>query len=433
MREWDQFVAKQAQELGSDIAEKWLGSLKVLRFDARNLYLEARDVFHTAWFEEQMRYKVRKLLKNGNGKPITVHLSLGTSKPAKKEYKPPLELVSDACDPHATLDSFYQGKSNEAALQLLAAALQKPATYNPLYLCGPTGSGKSHLLMAATEALRSQGLNPLFVRAETLTFHVVAAIRSGLMRLFRDFYRSHDALIVDDVQVLAQKTATQEEFFHTFNAFHSAGKQIILAGPCVPSQLEGIEPRLTSRFEWGLVLPLQTPTPAELLQILDQRQKLLDFSLPENLRQFLLTHFSSSAKSLLRAFDSLVLYAHMQKKTPSQIDPLRALTSLLEEEKRNLLTSDKIVYAVGRVLQVPSSEIFSKSQKKDVCFARKIAMHLCREMLKMPYTKIGKEFNRDHSSVITNIRFVQKELMDRDSSLKTQLGQIVRLTTLAKD
>lgn len=421
MREWDKFLEAQEKELGPDITQKWLKSLKILRFDARNLYLEAKDVFHIAWFEEQMRYKVRKNLKNGNGRPITVHLSHGSAKATKKEYKPPLELASDPLEPHATLEHFLADKANGPTLQLLTEALQKPASYNPLYLYGPPSSGKSHLLMAAAHALRAQGLNPLIVRAETLTAHVVAAIRSGLVRLFRDFYRGHDVLIVDDIQVLAQKTATQEEFFHTFNAFHTAGKQIILAGPTVPSQLEGIEPRLTSRFEWGLVLSLHAPT--NLLEILHQRERLLDFPLTPELEKFLLANFSS-LKSLLKAFDSLVLYAHMQKKGPSQIDPLRALASLLQEEKRSRLSADKIVHAVARVCQVPTSEIMGKSQKKEFSSARKIAMYFCHEMLKTPYVQIGKTFGRDHSTVMTSVRWVKEQLLDRESSMKKQLMEI---------
>ena len=347
-----------------------------------------------------------------------------SAKSFKKEYKPPLELASDPLDPHATFNSFLPGKTNSTSLELLSTALQKPASYNPLYLCGPTGSGKSHLLMAAAHQLRAQGLNPLIVRAETLTTHVVAAIRSGLMRLFRDFYRSHDALLVDDIDILAKKTATQEEFFHTFNAFHNAANRSSSPAPPFPLKLDGIEPRLTSRFEWGLVLSLHSPTSEELLEILHARQKLLDFSLPPDLEQFLLAHFSSSPKSLIRALDSLVLYSHMQKKTPSQIDPVRALSSLLQEEKRMELSAEKIVHAVAHVLDVPSIEIFSKSQKKEFSSARKIAMYLCREILKMPYAQIGKEFDRDHSTVMSSIRAIKEELLDRSSPLKAKLSEI---------
>lgn len=413
MKAWEEFIAAQEKDLGSETVSRWLKPLKVIHFDAGNLYLEAVHEFQLAWFEEHMRAKVQKFLLNNNHRPVKVHLSFQEGLRKKKEdkkntpWKPILKLSSDSVDPKSTFES-YLSKEKGASV-LLQEALKNPSSFNPIYIYGPKESGKTHLLMAAAHLLRSKKLSCFYVHAETLTEHVVAAIRSSAMQKFREIYRNHDALIIDDIDVIGGRSASQEEFFHTFNTLHMAGKQIILSAKVPPSHLTAIEPRLTSRFEWGLVLSLEKLSSEELKHLLYRQMQTLQFSLPQTTQEFLFAHFNSPT-SLLRSLDALILRAHLDHLNPSQIDSSKAtifLTKLLEQEKKDRLTPNKIIDTIAEIYRISPNDILSKIQTKELMIPRKIAMYLCRTLLKLSFPKIGAIFFRDHSTVMTSIKDIE--------------------------
>jgi len=424
MKSWEEFLTAQEKDLGRDTVDQWLKPLKVVHFDAGNLYLEANDAFQLAWFEEHMRAKVRKFLLNNNNRPIKVHLS--SLEPPKKNkkgtpWKPVLNLSQDALDPKQNFATYLKDK--HGSVQLFQEALET-TSFNPIYIHGPSGSGKTHLLMAAAHLLKAKGLSCFYVRAETLTEHVVAAIRNGAMQKFRELYRNHDVLILDDIHIISGRAATQEEFFHTFNTLHTAGRQIILSADTPPARLKEIEPRLTSRFEWGLVLPLHKLDTEQLKELLTSRIQEHQFPLQDSVREFLLSHFSSP-KSLIRSLDALILRTHLDHLTPSQIDTSKAaffLTRLLDEEKKSLLTPDKIVHAVAQTYGIKPSDILGKSQTQECTLPRQIAIYLCRTRLKMSFLKIADYFSRDHSTIMTSVKAIQK----KSDELKTYLEEIGR-------
>jgi chromosomal replication initiator protein len=288
--------------------------------------------------------------------------------------------------------------------------------FNPLYLYGPTGCGKTHLLMSLTQTFRAQGLRSIYVRAEQFTDHVVTAIRAGEMSTFRQAYRNTDLLIVDDVHVFSRKGATQEEFFHTFNTLHLEGKQIILSANCAPQELQLIEPRLVSRFEWGIVLPLKPLLAEELKYMLQVKSQALHFFLPAKVLEFLLETFTSNPKALIKAFEALVLRLHLdahhsiQNLTVSAVKAL--LSDLLIEEQKSALTPPKIIQAIAEHYGIRTEDILGKSQTRECALPRQLAMHLCREKLKMPFMKIGDLFSRDHSTVMASVKSIQKSLKE---------------------
>lgn len=420
MKDWEEFLKVQEKDLGQAIVDRWLRPLKIVHFDAGNLYLEAQDTFQAAWFEEQMREKTRLLLRNNNNRPIKVHLACNeaplTPKKGQKKsgsWKPTLSLLPDTLDSKNTFAN-YVGQT--VPFQLFQDSLTKPGAFNPIYLHGATGSGKTHLLMAAAHYLKSSGLSCFYVRADTFTEHVVSAIRNSSMQKFREIYRNHDVLLVDDIHILSGKTATQEEFFHTFNALHTSGRQIILSSTSLPSQLPAIEPRLTSRFEWGLVLPVPTLDRAHLKELLQLRTESLQVTLQPPVHTFLLTHFSQP-KSLLQALDALLLRAHLDHLNLHQLTALNAahiLTKLLEAEKKQFLTPEKIVQAVAETYGIKADDILGKSQTQECVLPRQIAMYFCRTILKMPFIKIAAHFDRDHSTVMTSVKLIQKKREEKE-------------------
>jgi len=286
--------------------------------------------------------------------------------------------------------------------------------------------------MGIAHHFREKGENALFVGADTFTEHVVNAIRSGEMQAFRKAYRHVDALIVDDVHVFSRKSATQEEFFHTFNALHTSGKQIILSSHLAPQQLEDIEPRLISRFEWGLSLHLEKLSQEELKQVLRQRCKIMDFPLQESVFSFLLEHFGNNQKNMLRALDALILREHLNalKKKPTTVLDLSTaqehLAKLLEEEKKRAITPDRIIASVANFYGIRSEDILGKSQTQECSLPRQLAMYLCRTELKLPFIKIGQIFSRDHSTVMTGVKQIQKSAKEHHQEIAGALSEIQR-------
>ncbi|MGA8164688.1 MAG: DnaA/Hda family protein [Waddliaceae bacterium] len=447
MQAWENFLKKQENELGAETVDKWLRSLKIIRFDACNLYLEAKDFFHVMWFEEHIRKKVLKSLVNNNKHQIKVHLTThenGSSPSKKKVYKQKTSLsfpvsfpiIFDELDPHCTLENTIASENQLLAYKLLCkitnydpiSATIIPvenhlAAFNPIFLFGDEGTGKSHLLMAATHALRSCGFNVIYARAETFTKHVVSAIRGGEMSTFRQTYRNTDVLLIDDVQFFSRKSATQEELFHTFNALHLSGKQMIFSADCAPGELLYIEPRLVSRFEWGIVLPLSPLSQEEIGKLLEKKIEAMNIQLHPTIQEFLLSTFLTS-RSLTQAIEALALRHYLkQQQENSPSSPLTLQTAkellmdMIKKEKDTTLTSEKIIDTVSDYFGVSSGDIVGKKQTRNFTLPRYISMYLCREKLKASYTSLGKLFFRNHSTIMTGIKQIKEGIENNDKEI----------------
>lgn len=464
MQSWERFLALQEQDLGADTVRKWLRTLRIKDYDMANLHLEARDSFQILWFEEHMRAKLATALLNSHGRPITVHLTVAGEEAEKAErapgdgkkrgkaaaqVKPGLELQFESPDPYCTFQHLYVSESNLLAHKILCEVAGIPldkqstphpqsqlAVFNPIYVYGPSGTGKTHLLMATANALIEKGVNVLYTRAETFTEHVVQAIRSGEMAAFRRAYRERDVLILDDVHVFSRKTSTQEELFHTFNALHLDGKQIILAANCAPQDLQLIEPRLVSRFEWGIVMPLEPIKEQEYLQVLRKKCGAVGFPLEPRIDDFLCKTFKSSPKAICGALEALILRLHFdgsasgRRAVGGAALSLTAARDILEDliadEERQTLKPEKIVQAVAESYGIKLEDLFSKSQTREFVTPRQVAMFLCRQNLRMSFTKIGDYFKRDHSTVISGIKRVRKEIAAPESDLAVDVNTILR-------
>lgn len=440
MKAWEDFLLLQEQELGAETVKKWLRTLKIVRFDAGNLFLEAKDSFQVIWFEEHIKPKLGGQLLNNNHRKIKVHLSIGSrdapnhKEPATSSKKlppaaPAFQLSFDQIDPSAIFENFVPLPSNHIPFTLLKDNLYG---FNPIYLWGGTGSGKTHLLMSIAADNIQCGKKVIYARTETFTDHVVSAIRSGEMGRFRQTYRNADILLLDNVHLFSRKSATQEELFHTFNALHLMGKQIILAAKCPPSELQEIEPRLVSRFEWGIVLSIDSANDQEMHAILKKKAAVLDYPLPAKVADFLIDSFKSSPKAAVRALEALILRSHIQDKQQLLYKPMTVqlanhyLSDLLLAEKQSALTPEKIIHCASEHYGIRPEDILGKAQSRDVAQPRQIAMYLCRRHLELSFPEIGNVFGRDHSTVMSSVKLVQKSIDARDS------GWCTALTTIEK-
>ncbi|MCB1111479.1 MAG: chromosomal replication initiator protein DnaA [Chlamydiales bacterium] len=442
MKAWDNFITLQEIELGKETVDKWLRTLKVIRFDACNLYLEAKDSFQALWFEEHVRQKVTTRLFNNNNKKIKVHLAVANAAPLPKKSKKTSEkeqpqafsLSFDDVDPHCSFKTLHVDENNLLAYKLLTAICaiaddNAPAaelgTFNPIYIHGTPGTGKTHLLMATTQALRANGYKVLFARAETFTEHVVGAIRAGEMSKFREAYRNIDVLILDDVHIFSRKGATQEELFHTFNTLHLSGRQIILSANCSPAELQHVEPRLVSRFEWGITLELKTPTKIELRSILNAKASALKYKLQPRIATFLEETFTSSPKALIRSLEALILRTHLSGSATTHVTQAhQQLEDLIREEESLAITPEKIIQTVANNFGIKPEDILGKAQSRDCVLPRQIAMYLIREKLKLPYMKIGDLFSRDHSTVMSSVRLINKGIEEKSNEISSGVETI---------
>lgn len=441
MRAWDTFVTTLEKDLGKATVDKWLRPLKVLRFDAQNLYLEAKDTFQVLWFEEHIRSRARQSMITNQSKPITIHLSTRTQRPTKekvkKEEKPKAIYNFSSLDPTATLETFLFTEENKLAEKVVHKLFQNSnqldTEFNPIYLHGPTGAGKSHLLMALAKHLTDLGYKAIYSQAETFTDHLVTAIRQADMSHFRQTWRSCDALLIDGIDIFSKKAATQEEFFHTFNTLHMAGKQLILSSTASPQELTHIEPRLVSRFEWGLVIPLQ-PVPFSLYStLLQKKAERLNVKLPLKVAFYLIDLFRSSPKKLLQAFEALLLRLHLDRATGASLESLtpqtvkKILADLIQQEELSLLTSDKILNQVADTYGIRPEDIVGTSKQKEFLRPRQVSMYLCRQLLELPLVKIGDLFGgRDHTTVMNSLQRVETELQKPDSDLHATLTRLTK-------
>lgn len=457
MQAWSDFLKTLENELGSQTVQRWLHPLSILKFDACNIYLEAKNSFQVLWFEEHVREKAVELLYNPSGKPIKVHLSLAkqgrynsqdeeqlkknpNNKNSQRNTTAAFTLNFDSIHPYATFQSFALLPEMLLPYKLLChtcgcnpltghyepSLTPELATYNPIYLSGATGSGKTHLLMAATAELRKRGLQALYVHANTFTEHVIAAIRAGEMSAFRQAYRTIDILLIDDVHFFAGKSATQEELFHTFNTLHVSNRQIILSANCPPADLAKIEPRLVSRFEWGIALSLPPAGHSELEIILNKKMEILNFPLHKSVSDFLIQTFQDN-KGLSHALEALILRNHMQKRSgitfsSTQMTLSQAkyyLNDLIREQNENSLTPEKILNAVGQTFGVRRDDIVGKGKNREYVLPRQIAMYLCRKSLKLPFKKIGEIFNKDHSTVMASVKTIQQGMDENNEAISS--------------
>ena len=443
MKAWDDFLIFLDGKFGKSTIDKWVRPLKITKFDACNLYLEAKDSFLTAWYNEHIAPLAKRNLLDNNGQPIKVSVtSVDVLPQAEEEKQKPifsfdLKFESDPLISHARLDHYIVTATNKSSFHIFCKLLGLdpetgklgvffPDKFNPLYIYGPSGVGKTHLLMSAAAFLRNQGLEVFYVHAETFTDHVVHAIRNGQMQLFRQTYRKLDVLIIDDVEVFGRKNATQEELFHTFNTLHTAGKQIILSASVNPRLLEYIEERLVSRFEWGLTLPFEKEVSTEMfLELIEKRSSFYHIKFKKSIIDYLVKNFSTPA-SICKAIEHIASNSESSQLIElHHVEPI--LLRLIDQNQKNNLSADKILTSVAEVFGIKKEDILSKSQSRETSLPRQIAMFVLRKELKLPYMKIGDIFHRDHSTVMTSIKQVTKGVQAGDDDITYYLNQLTTL------
>lgn len=328
-----------------------------------------------------------------------------------------------------TFDTYIVGSSNKFAHAASMAVANKPATlYNPLFIYGNSGLGKTHLLYAiCNEISRTHpNMNLIYIKGDEFTNELIEAIRHGTTAEFHNRYRKADVLLVDDIQFIAGKDSTQEEFFHTFNTLYESKKQIVLTSDRPPKDIATLEERLLTRFEWGLTADIQPPDFETRIAIIKRKAELLGIELPDNVSEYIANRLKNNIRQLEGAVKKMKAYNLLNGEGLTITTAQAAISDIINNDQPTPFTVEKIIDEVARTFGTTSVDIRSSKRSANISNARQVAIYVVREITQMPMTAIGEEFGgRDHSTIVYAIQQVEKGLV-RDPKTKATVEDIVK-------
>jgi chromosomal replication initiator protein len=440
---WARLLEEARQEFPDSTIRTWLEPAEAITLDEGRLILGAPDQFAVEWNESKHAPVLSRIAHKALGAAIEVSFQVQ----AERAQRPQMDFFVPPAPPEPTpkptsetplndrytLGSFVIGKSNELAAAAAHAVAEAPGkTYNPLFIYGATGLGKTHLMQAIAHAglERNPAYRVVYLGAEQFINEVIESIHSRSMPEFRHRYRNEpDFFLVDDVHFLEGKEMTQEEFFHTFNALHEAGRQIVVTSDRPPNEIPGLESRLVSRFEWGMVADIGQPDLEHRIAILRKKaeQEHLELTIPDDVLRFIAEHVRSSVRELEGCIIKLLLYASLKHREVT-IDLAReALSDKIRQSSAGQSdalaspTVDRVQEVVARRWGVTPEGLRSKARIKTLTVPRQVAMFLARDLLGMQLVEIGQAFGgRDHSTVIHSVGRVEHQ-MRHDGKFKERV------------
>lgn len=367
---------------------------------------------------------LKNTVKEVTGKDYNVTITIGNDNDFSPEEE---DKDDDSPAAKYTFDNFIVGNSNRFAQAAALAVAESPAAaYNPLFIYGGVGLGKTHLMHAIKNYILANNKNAkvAFVSSETFTNELINSIRDKKNDEFRSKYRSMDVLLVDDVQFIAGKTQTEEEFFHTFNALKDANKQIVLTSDRPPHEIKTLEERLRSRFEWGLICDVAPPDYETRIAIL--RQKAIDenISIDDSILAFIAEKITSNIRELEGVFNRVVAFRGLVQEDITLESVMKVLKDYSNDGK-SILTPEYIVESCARFYSIAPEKFYSTSQKKDVSYARQVSFYLCKEILDISLQKIGQVFGRDHTTILYGIKKIEKDLA-ADPAFKESIDMLIK-------
>ena len=425
-------------KLSRDTFNMWFAPLRPCIVDGHELTMEAPNEFCEVWLKDNYlsllqdavavaagcRLQVKFKVPNATTPPPAAASAVVPAKPKAAEAAHHERSNGHAdliFNPKNTFESFVVGTNNNFSFAAAKAVAEAPGkSYNPLFLYGGVGLGKTHLLHAIGQHVtgNKKGARVAYVSSEKFTNEYIDAIQNNKLVGFRKKYRQTDVLLIDDIQFLAGKERIQEEFFHTFNALHESHKQIVLTCDRPASEIQGLESRLVSRFEWGLVTDLQPPDIEMRLAILKKKAQIMNVVLPEDVINFLATRIRTNIRRLEGALIRVASYAALtgKKLTIEVVESL--LREILHEEGRQTISIEVIQKRVAEHFDIRLADMTSKRRPENIAFPRQIAMYLSRQMTESSLNTIGEAFGgRDHGTVLHACRLV-KDRMEVDSNVR---------------
>jgi chromosomal replication initiator protein len=435
---WSAALGELQLQMTQATFETWLRDSKLLRYEDGTFVVAVKNGYAKDWLEHRLVATIKRTLARLADRTVDVKFVVGAEKrqpeeadiplfkasdppqqPASKP-KPPVRASTGDLNPRYTFDTFVVGPGNRLAHAASMAVTESPASaYNPLFLYGGVGLGKTHLLHAIGHACQVQGIDTLYVSSETFTNDLIEAIRSHTTDAFREKYRTADVLLVDDIQFIAGKERTQEEFFHTFNALHSADRQIVLSSDRAPKALSTLEKRLCSRFEWGLIADIQAPDLETRIAILRSKAAFSGATVSDEILSIIASQIQSNIRELEGALNQVIAVARLTDQPLTAEVAEMALGNLIPHRRE--LPPGEIIQRVAHHFGLKPDQLKGRSRKRDIARPRQIAMYLIREETDASLPQIGDLLGgRDHSTILYGCERVA-ELLDEDVDLRREV------------
>jgi chromosomal replication initiator protein len=427
----------------SEIFDMWMDSLEVVRVKDEEIVLGTQNDFAVIWISDNYLDLITKRACQVAGHTVRVvlqRLSDGqetrapeqvreTSNAGRRFHVPATAPQPPRINPRNTFENFIIGPGNQLAHAACIAVSNEPArAYNPLFLYGQTGLGKTHLMHAVAHHVftNKPGAKVAYVSCEKFTNEFIKAIHDNTLPKFRKFYRGVDVLLIDDIHFLSNKERIQEEFFHTFNELFESQKQIFLSSDRPASEIAKLEDRLVSRFQWGLVADIQPPDMETRLAILTRKAQTLDLKIPDEILDFIARKVSRNVRSMEGALTRVGGYLALVQKPMDQDTIENLLQDILQEEVQNQITIEKIQTKVAKYFDIRIAEMISKRRPSNIVVPRQIAMYLCRIHTNHSLADIGEQFGgRDHGTVIHACKTVEN-LREQDEALRRSIDYIAK-------
>ena len=441
-KKWDGILQtiRQENDLSNVAFKTWLLPLKVFRIEDHVLKITAPFEQAATYVENKYKTFLYVAVAEAMGEEYEIKIitedeaSRETAyvPPAKKMPAPvPVDDQKTNLNPKYTFDTFVIGSNNRFAHAASVAVAESPGKeYNPLFLYGGVGLGKTHLMHSVAHYIlqKDPTKKVLYVTSEVFTNELIDSIRNGnntSMTKFREKYRNIDVLLIDDVQFIIGKESTQEEFFHTFNALHSANKQIIISSDRPPKDMETLEARLQSRFEWGLIADISSPDYETRMAILRKKEELDGYNIDDEVIRYIATNIKSNIRELEGALNKLVALSNLEKREINISMAEEVLKDIISPNQKREVTPQVILEVVAEHYGISVSDIIGGKRNAEIVTPRQVVMYLCREITDTPYKAIGILLgNRDHSTIINGDGKVRKQLQANDGSLKNNIDII---------
>jgi chromosomal replication initiator protein len=412
---WEAIKHQLHNQLTPEAFQNWIARTRLLADEGAALRVMVPDDVTRLWLEHQYAPRVQSAIRTLNlpVHRITYEVAQNGIPPAQQqqaEAPPRNEDMGRQLNPRLSFDTFVVGSSNQLAHAAAAAVSREPArVYNPLFIYGGSGMGKTHLLHAIGLAFQASfpGMRIVFTTGERFVNDTVTSMRTQRMENFHSFYRTADVLLVDDIHILGGKERTQEEFFHTFNELYDNGKQIVITSDSLPRQIPGLVDRLRSRFEWGLMVDVQPPDLETKMAILDQKATMDGIDLPEDVRIYLATKTRSNVRELEGAWVKLLAYSSLTQSPITLAMAQHALKPILPSQERRI-TIDSVIRAVAERYSLPPAQLKSKTNAHGISRPRQVAMYLAKELTGASLPELGRAFGgKHHTTVLHSIRKVE--------------------------
>lgn len=428
-RLWQAALGQLQMEMPRASFDTWVRDAELLSYEDGQFIIGVPNAYAKDWLEDRLLSTVKRILTSMQGRTVKVRFVVWSEDPVKVVEEPKIldadrSLERAPAQSHLnnryTFESFVVGPSNRLAHAATLAVAESPASaYNPLFLYGGVGLGKTHLLHALGHACRESGLRVLYVSSEEFTNDLINAIRTHTTEAFRERYRRIDVLLIDDIQFIAGKESTQEEFFHTFNTLHSQDKQIVISSDRPPKAMVTLEERLRSRFEWGLTADIQPPDFETRLAILRSKAERGGRSVDPELLEMIARRVQSNIRELEGALTRVLAFADLRSQPLNPALVEGALVDLLP--RSGGLTIDRIIDAVAEQFSLTRDKLLSRDRSRDVALPRQVAMYLIREETSASLPQIGEELGgRDHTTVMYGCDKIS-DLMETDDAFRRQV------------